>query len=1200
MATDLATLEVLITSRGGADAQRALEGVAQSGTKAEAATSGLTQAQSELIARSQQLVQAASQVSLKGGEASARLVTQAAEVRTLAAQYGGLAEAEANAARVVEVLNQRTRAAASAQVAAGASQAAAAASVANVTKQTAALGAATGLTQAGLNSMRASLTSMAAAALSTAPGVAQLGGVIGTMALGSGVMVGVLAGIAALSTAYEFLTRKTREAKEAADAFAKTDAGLAARSRAGAIEASVSGGRPGVTLDIVAPTKELEEARKALKGFQDQLSSSETQNIGIARFGAVNQNLIALRKELASGSITVEQFERDLSELDRAFPGFEKQIQKTRELGELADAAARQYRQLTAAFQNARAESDALTRSFGQQGVSVSADGQAAARLAQSRQALAVAQSRAAAAQSGGTLGVQDFDAQHEAVDRATADWATYVTTTEGAKFANLAFTDALAKSIPVAQQYLANARAQVDAGKQAAATLSLQADLLRDRGELAKLQALNGAYRESEVTQRVLGITIDATNQKEQNRATRLPQDAAKLNAVVDATTKARVAQVLLNDSLERENRLRSERNANAGALEAATNARDRAALSGPDAELQAVRDRAREEVDAENRRFAALQGLTATQRATEQTIHAERLANIQALSAADLARIKAAREETTRERVTTTVRDNDAEAAGIRAMSQAELEGARAVEAMRVQLAGEEAVRRAVNDAIARGTMLSDEQAAAIRRSAEEVEAARVNAERLRQVYSEVSGAASNFFRDTLSGKNPLPGLANAVKEQVIRGMTEAAARPITVRIAKILGIEVPEDKQLRAARDMNSAADKMLRAAEIANGQTPSGPAPGGTAPTPPSAAVEAWKRAMGVAAAGVGGYGVGYGLGQTTGSGVIGAVGGAIAGAKLGSAFGAPGAIVGAVAGFAGGIIGAGDAAREAAAKLEAARKAFHAAWETIVADINGDDLAKQLAGVGATFDDLRQKYLEAGNVFKVFFKPDEFKKEWADLNQLEQDYIEKLKREAAFKAESQIESYRERELRAQGKTAEADELGRQQERAALIESFGKEIDATERQILAALDGAQAAERNTAAINSLTTSLNTVTGFKLDDAKPYIQEFAKGRPYPGTEPLNPLTPSGRPNFDVWSAPTAARLSSGTSTGMQAAAPITVNVTVNESKTPQLTADAIMNAVLTKVDIERNAGGGLASSRSAALDKMKLRPGAIPWRS
>lgn len=69
-------------------------------------------------------------------------------------------------------------------------------------------------TGVNINTVRASFTSMAASALGAAPGVTQLSSALGAMALGTGVTVGVLAAVAAISFAYEALTAQSKKAKE--------------------------------------------------------------------------------------------------------------------------------------------------------------------------------------------------------------------------------------------------------------------------------------------------------------------------------------------------------------------------------------------------------------------------------------------------------------------------------------------------------------------------------------------------------------------------------------------------------------------------------------------------------------------------------------------------------------------------------------------------------------------------------------------------------------------------------------------------------------------------------------------------------------------------------------------------------------------------------------------------------------------------
>lgn len=68
-----------------------------------------------------------------------------------------------------------------------------------------------------MNSLRSGVTTFAAGALSAAPGVAQLGSTIGALAIGSTMMIGVLAGVAALGYGWQKLSEHARELREAAE-----------------------------------------------------------------------------------------------------------------------------------------------------------------------------------------------------------------------------------------------------------------------------------------------------------------------------------------------------------------------------------------------------------------------------------------------------------------------------------------------------------------------------------------------------------------------------------------------------------------------------------------------------------------------------------------------------------------------------------------------------------------------------------------------------------------------------------------------------------------------------------------------------------------------------------------------------------------------------------------------------------------------
>jgi hypothetical protein len=63
--------------------------------------------------------------------------------------------------------------------------------------------------------LRSSITTVAASALQSAPGVAQFGSVIGSLALGSAATVGIMAGLAAIGYAYQKITQDARDATAA-------------------------------------------------------------------------------------------------------------------------------------------------------------------------------------------------------------------------------------------------------------------------------------------------------------------------------------------------------------------------------------------------------------------------------------------------------------------------------------------------------------------------------------------------------------------------------------------------------------------------------------------------------------------------------------------------------------------------------------------------------------------------------------------------------------------------------------------------------------------------------------------------------------------------------------------------------------------------------------------------------------------------
>src|SRR5439155_3288960 len=124
--------------------------------------------------------------------------------------------------------------------------------------------------------------------------------------------------------------------------------------------------------------------------------------------------------------------------------------------------------------------------------------------------------------------------------------------------------------------------------------------------------------------------------------------------------------------------------------------------------------RDRATEEIAAAQRAHDQKTRLSAEDQAAEDAMLRERIANIHAVTDAEIDGIRRARQAALDLNIGLSVRDTEQQTAGLRAMMAAELAGGKAAEEMRVQLAGNEAVQRALNDAAATGATVSDEQAA------------------------------------------------------------------------------------------------------------------------------------------------------------------------------------------------------------------------------------------------------------------------------------------------------------------------------------------------------------------------------------------------------------------------------------------------------------------------------------------------------
>jgi NACalpha-BTF3-like transcription factor len=400
-------------------------------------------------------------------------------------------------------------------------------------------------------------------------------------------------------------------------------------------------------------------------------------------------------------------------------------------------------------------------------------------------------------------------------------------------------------------------------------------------------------------------------------------------------------------------------------------------------------------------------------------------------------------------------------AETAAIEAMTEAYRQGPAAVEAMRVAQAGENAVKEL-------GIGVTDRMTEAVRRNAEARERAVITQEKVKDAQADAAREAERqadeaqrqmerrahdihratvstiegIFTDIANRKNPLIALAEGFKRAMIRSISEALATKLEAKFGDLLGIERPATKQEKAARDMNTAADKMLRAA----GQMSAGPGaldqaskladalgkidrgeweitgPSGKGGIADASTVfndvsrqRYMQQMLGVAGAGLAGFGLGQGIGQATRSGVAGAIGGAASGAATGFALGGPvGAAVGGIAGFVGGIIGAGDAARAAAERMRKAKEAFDSAFDTAKAQVAGDDLALQIAQTEAQFDQLRDALKESSTwlqrVIGTELGMGEYANTLDEVNALQAERVRQLQEEAAIQQKRGIEDY----------------------------------------------------------------------------------------------------------------------------------------------------------------------------------------------
>lgn len=964
------------------------------------------------------------------------------------------------------------------------------------------LGTATGLTRGGLNTLRSSVTSLAASLIGSAPGVAQFSGALGTMAVGSGLMIGVLAALAAAAFAWDKLTASVRKSKE-----------------------------------------EHERAIKVLEDLQKKRDQGPAGETGVST--AVGT------KDLQDQIALVRRLEREQAALAKITP-----------TGDEAEGIATEKARVERRLATARAAVINLRDQ-------VALGNQETAKLNKAA-ADEAAQQDASSLAARLQFNQKDAAARHAALAQLAKDRAEYArllklpeTSGNSAQIAKVAgeikqLDDALKGTKAKRDPDASNLQADLRARESIAAT---------DERRLATARALETAAGVSRAEyERVLHTQELLTKQAEEERRIResfkdvkgnqRPGTEAAMAAEIERARKA----IADTDAAEQ----RTRANLDIGKAEE-ENAILRAKIQSYDDLGKAAKDSG-VEVEYHAR-------ITAASAVADETKRQKLI---------ELA------EEWRRLQHTVTQKSDDAEA-----------------------------VKKA-----------SDEAAHAVER-------------RWREASRVLSSAINGVFTDVLAHKNPFQAIWDNAKAGFFRMVSDIIASKITDKFKEMLGVgpSAAAKKQDEAGLKMVEASKRQLRAAEIMAGVTPSeGDATGerkepswlekleSKMPAWLAKSVEFVKKA---AAPALAGFGAGYGVGQsvysdshgTTGNYARGALGGAAAGALAGSAFGPVGTAVGAAAGFIGGIVGVNKAMKEAAAATTAAVDAVQKSMASLRATVAHDDLSQAIAQVEIDRA-ARAKAIEDAwsggdkNSDRVRWRTQKL----AEMNALEDKYIAQLKEEAAAKQRYFTEDLDVRALRAQGKDKAADALDFQHRQDRELDEYRRTHDMSTQEnkdqyaylqwVQAQEANKYATDANTKALNDLTTSVNTVTGFKLDDLNPYIQKFAEGRPLPGTQPINPIPLPVNPfvpPMQPLSPPTLSR--SGSSTGTVASAPVQITIAagaiqVNESKTPQMTAEAVakiaVSGILTALDKEKNARDGVSGSRVPALDRLKLSPGSIPWPS
>jgi hypothetical protein len=288
-----ATLEVKVTQSGVAETAAGLNTLSGAADKAEtsanrfaASSSGLSKAQQQLVAMLQQTRGEVTQATQLSAARAAQLQQELEKIAALASATGNLSLVEK------ELMATSAAVAASQQ------------SVVAATEQ-----AASGFNTSGLavGRLRQGFVSLIAQATGTIPVLDRVGATLGTMALGSGVVVGVLAAGAAIALVWQKMTAEARKAAEEQQHLAE-----ALIKYNNEVQRGATGAR---TAQIASIQAEIAQKQKDLADLQSKIGPyAMTHDEGLSlseqaakTYMAILQRQIAERKQaIATGEADVK------------------------------------------------------------------------------------------------------------------------------------------------------------------------------------------------------------------------------------------------------------------------------------------------------------------------------------------------------------------------------------------------------------------------------------------------------------------------------------------------------------------------------------------------------------------------------------------------------------------------------------------------------------------------------------------------------------------------------------------------------------------------------------------------------------------------------------------------------------------------------------------------------------------------------